>query len=230
MKNIFKIAYKYYITSDEEIKKGDWCLSLSDDESYEEIYRCKDVNLIDIEDRKIIITSDADLIADGIQAINYESLKWMVENQTCKTVEIGIGGKDNTDMYVIILPTKPMGDLEERFKRDASMIVVPKDYYDQDSKDFEQASLTDFIDDETLEEFIDKVDTPSDFDQFTFDEGIRVGAKWQAERIKEQQSYLQGFIDQFGDGKRAELNPIDWNALEFLEWLKLNNYEIIKNK
>lgn len=43
-------------------------------------------------------------------------------------------------------------DLLERFKRDASMIVVPKDYYDQDSKDFERASLEDFIDDETLEE------------------------------------------------------------------------------
>ena len=37
---------------------------------------------------------------------------------------------------------------------------------------------------ETLEEFIDKVDTPSDFDQFTFDEGIRVGAKWQDETNK----------------------------------------------
>ena len=35
---------------------------------------------------------------------------------------------------------------------------------------------------ETLEEFIDKVDTPADFDQFTFDEGIRVGAKWQQEQ------------------------------------------------
>ena len=41
---------------------------------------------------------------------------------------------------------------------------------------------------ETLEEFIDKVDTPADFDQFTFDEGIRVGAKWQQEQDKNKYS------------------------------------------
>ena len=43
---------------------------------------------------------------------------------------------------------------------------------------------------ETLEEFIDKVDTPSDFDQFTFDEGIRVGAKWQSERMYSEEDLI----------------------------------------
>lgn len=42
--------------------------------------------------------------------------------------------------------------------------------------------------------------------------------------------YLQGFIDQFGDGPLGELNPKDWTADQFLKWLKLNNYKIIKNK
>jgi|LauGreDrversion4_2_1035121.scaffolds.fasta_scaffold130446_3 hypothetical protein len=41
--------------------------------------------------------------------------------------------------------------------------------------------------------------------------------------------YLSGFIDQFGDGPLGELNPDDWDALQFLRWLKLNNYKIIKN-
>jgi len=41
--------------------------------------------------------------------------------------------------------------------------------------------------------------------------------------------YLPGFIDQFGDGPLGELNPDDWDALQFLRWLKLNNYKIIKN-
>jgi hypothetical protein len=40
--------------------------------------------------------------------------------------------------------------------------------------------------------------------------------------------YLQGFIDQFGDGPLSELNPKEWDALEFLNWLKLNNFKIIK--
>jgi hypothetical protein len=41
--------------------------------------------------------------------------------------------------------------------------------------------------------------------------------------------YLPGFINQFGDGPLGELNPEQWDALEFLRWLKLNNYKIIKN-
>jgi hypothetical protein len=36
---------------------------------------------------------------------------------------------------------------------------------------------------ETLEEFINQIDTPNNFDQHTYDEGIRVGAKWQSEHI-----------------------------------------------
>lgn len=41
--------------------------------------------------------------------------------------------------------------------------------------------------------------------------------------------YLPGFIDQFGDGPLGELNPDDWDALQFLRWLQLNNFKIIKN-
>ena len=44
----------------------------------------------------------------------------------------------------------------------------------------------------------------------------------------DEHSYLQGFIDQFGTGVLGELDPNEWDALQFLEWLKLNNYEIIK--
>jgi hypothetical protein len=44
-----------------------------------------------------------------------------------------------------------------------------------------------------------------------------------------EQDYLQGFINQFGDGPLGELDPDKWTALDFLAWLKLNNYKIIKN-
>jgi hypothetical protein len=41
--------------------------------------------------------------------------------------------------------------------------------------------------------------------------------------------YLPGFIDQFGDGPLGELDPEEWGALEFLRWLELNNYKVVKN-
>jgi len=43
-----------------------------------------------------------------------------------------------------------------------------------------------------------------------------------------ENSYLNRFIEQFGDGVMGELDPKEWDVVEFLEWLKLNNFEIIK--
>ena len=40
--------------------------------------------------------------------------------------------------------------------------------------------------------------------------------------------YLPGFIDQFGDGPLGELDPEEWGALDFLRWLEINNYKIVK--
>ena len=43
-----------------------------------------------------------------------------------------------------------------------------------------------------------------------------------------ERDYLQGFINQFGDGPLGELDPKEWTVLDFLKLLKLNNYKIIK--
>jgi hypothetical protein len=42
-------------------------------------------------------------------------------------------------------------------------------------------------------------------------------------------NYLPGFIDQFGDGPLGELDPEEWGTLEFIRWLELNNYKVVKN-
>jgi hypothetical protein len=47
----------------------------------------------------------------------------------------------------------------------------------------------------------------------------------------EEVDYLQGFINQFEEnGELQELSNDDWTVSQFLEWLKLNNYKIIKNE
>jgi hypothetical protein len=46
--------------------------------------------------------------------------------------------------------------------------------------------------------------------------------------IELEKNYLPEFIDQFGDGPLGELDPEEWGALEFLRWLEINNYKIIK--
>jgi len=75
--------YIIYITSDEESKIDDWVLG--------------GLGGIDIKKygryfaddwKKIILTTDQDLIADGVQAIDDEFLEWFVKNPTCEYVEV----------------------------------------------------------------------------------------------------------------------------------------------
>jgi hypothetical protein len=81
-----------YITSDEEIKEGDWGYRDSGivfkmtKELLEYYISIKDT---DTHKRyKIIITTDQDLIKDGVQAIDDEFLEWFVKNPSCENVEI----------------------------------------------------------------------------------------------------------------------------------------------
>jgi hypothetical protein len=85
-------GFHLYITSDEEIKQGDWTFD------WVNLYKwTKD----DVEDclynpgaknykgcKKIILTTDGDLIADGIQSIDDEFLEWFVNNPEVVGVEV----------------------------------------------------------------------------------------------------------------------------------------------
>lgn len=76
-----------YITSDEEIKEGDWVIcpmSIAPTRALKnEDYSLKN------NWRKIILTTDQDLIEDyGIQVIDDVFLEWFVKNPSCEKVEI----------------------------------------------------------------------------------------------------------------------------------------------
>ena len=86
------ISYKnIYITSDEEIKEGDWhlvwlrgkweVLDYMPSIGYRKECLGKEVC-------KVILTTDQDLIKDGIQAISTEFLEWFIKNPSCEEVEI----------------------------------------------------------------------------------------------------------------------------------------------
>ena len=67
-----------YITSDEEIKVGDWFISLYSNSIQKELKL--DCTLNKDAYKKIILTTDQDLIKDGVQAIDDEFLEWFVKN------------------------------------------------------------------------------------------------------------------------------------------------------
>jgi hypothetical protein len=98
-KTTFKTGKNIYITNDEEIKDDDWvycpvlkkpvfiCLdsilmfkNLGYDSKGNSVYKKEWL-------KKIILTTDQDLIADGVQAIDDEFLEWFVKNPSCEFVK-----------------------------------------------------------------------------------------------------------------------------------------------
>jgi len=97
-----------YITSDEEIKDC-WVLNTHTNEVYflEGYYGIQPIT------KKIILTDDKDLIADGVQAIDDTFLEWFVKNPSCEKVEVDSFVKYNPIVYQIILPKPKQETLEE---------------------------------------------------------------------------------------------------------------------
>jgi hypothetical protein len=80
-----------YITSDEEIKEGEkgWLLENNSITKNVCEFDCSNgLGGIYSTDKKIILTTDPDLIADGVQAIDDEFLEWFVKNPSCEYVDV----------------------------------------------------------------------------------------------------------------------------------------------
>jgi hypothetical protein len=113
-----------YITSDEEIKEGDYVYDLTSKTIVKVDfikYRGDEVLIagvhsINLDDnytdllsnfKKIILTTDQDLIKDGAQAIDDEFLEWFVKNPSCEFVEVTKNPfyeESNYQHYKIIIP------------------------------------------------------------------------------------------------------------------------------
>jgi hypothetical protein len=86
----FKKPLHIYITSDEEIKEGDWCLN-EDDFDKHLLFKADSLFFdTGLEAKKIILTTDQDLIKDGVQAIDDEFFEWFVSkaNDSGKPIDI----------------------------------------------------------------------------------------------------------------------------------------------
>ena len=127
-----KSTHNIYITSDEEIKEGDWYLNNG------HLLKCTE-SKIRSNCKKIILTTDQDLIKYGVQAIDDEFLEWFVKNPSCESVEVEkmfnvVQFTSREYIYKIFIPKeepKPIDQQiincvggEERFKQIAK--IQPK--------------------------------------------------------------------------------------------------------
>ena len=175
-----------YITNDEEIKEGDWVFG-GDFLDVEKVCQEEVDNLKLYKDsdftvpfKKIILTTDPDLIKDGVQAIDDDFLEWFVKNPSCEEVEVDKEPFDITEKgewlyeYKIIIPRNTQQVIDEDFDGGLTMgQIIPQEEPKQ----------------ETLEEAAERM-YPKNIVSDGYDTnflgrvGLYLGAKWQQEQDK----------------------------------------------
>jgi hypothetical protein len=170
-----------YITSDEKPKKGDWCYDRSVEGRlvrYTELPK----HWVDTQ-KKIILTTDQDLIVDGVQAIDDDFLEWFVNNPSCEFVEI-------SDLLIVTQNepliqhqgSKPLVAPHTIIYR----IIIPKEDLTKEEEDTffvnHVCGTQEESKQETLEEAAQRMwNDPNE--QLTSKSSFIEGAKWQAERM-----------------------------------------------
>jgi len=218
-----------YITSDEEIKEGDWCI-----DKHNIVYK-QESNKIFSEftgSKKIILTTDQELIKDGVQAIDTEFLEWFVKNSSCESVNVKKGkmklnddgeeyGFPDMSLYKIIIPQKEQCTCKvgEPYNNVCCKVhgSIPKEENDYNGKNeilwisnnpqckqiescYNSLSKKCICPkeepkQETLEEFIKKsyLSRLEDCLKVDFEDGVKLGAKWQQERMYSEEDLREAF-------------------------------------
>jgi hypothetical protein len=172
-----------YIISNEEIREGDYFID--DNNSLKRSYKLSHVQFAN--PKKIILTTDQDLIKDDVQAIDDKFLEWFVKNPSCK--------------YVKVIQTNEVTQLVHNAKP-YYKIVISKEEQRQHiisiMKEDEELGLYEESKQETLEEANWKVLS-------TKDDTFYNGAKWQAERMFE---IMDAYVNDVMGG--CNLRAKDW--------------------
>ena len=192
--NRFELSLNIYITNDEEIKEGDYVYSTSQDYNIQKVSKGLEKAYNDVEHySKIILTTDKDLIKDGVQAIDDEFLEWFVKNPSCEYVDlIGLRKEKGYEFlgYEIIIPKE---EPYERTIQSISLSEVDKEELKQNNiEQFQECikSLDNiFKEQETLEEVAERL--YPNYQQEIFIKG----AKWQSERMYSEEDLEQAHFD-----------------------------------
>jgi hypothetical protein len=202
-----------YITNNEEIKEGDWCLDIF----LQAIFQANSFMGIKTKNpaRKIILTTDQDLIKDGIQAIDDEFLEWFVKNPNCESVEVERIFLGNSFVHIGKTPSKKeklrgcydngkqiVGKWEELFTY--KIIITQEEpnrtHYLHELPNIDKKILAKMWKDavpklepkqETLEEATERAVNSCFKEQTLFE----LGAKWQQERSYSEEEIRKSLLD-----------------------------------
>jgi len=200
-----------YITSDEKIKEGDYVIKISSlykGGGIAQKYSFIDAQFEDIIFKKIILTTDQDLIKDGVHGIDDTFLEWFVKNPSCEWIEVikidveqpkplypngnHKGERVWIEQYKIIIPQEePKHIIQEIATHLGKTIPETLKHIENFSKELDK--LKKEPKQETLEEAAKEFVLSHDFSQLTNPNHLanscfQYGAKWQAEQEKNKYS------------------------------------------
>jgi len=161
MKNIHQIGKNIYITNLEEIKEADWCFYLNNlgggnivcqaykhsedkrmlfDNGKHNRKIGEGITPLMCECKKIILTTDQNLIADGIQAIDDEFLQWFVNNPSCEFIQTE--RLEDGQYFDYLDDNSVIEGIYENYK-----IIIPQEEFKQEPKNTcPKCRTTDFDD------------------------------------------------------------------------------------
>jgi hypothetical protein len=232
-----------FITSDEEIKFNEYVIQVNFEKTNTQVIRCTtefQVKIANDEDgsftkKKIILTTDQDLIKDGVQAIDDKFLEWFVKNPSCENVKVelieeipsgftfGMFGNDEPPtelVYKIIIPKEEQCTCKEHDPYCCQIhgncpTCVKKEKPKQ----------------ETPEEAAERlypipkggsIWNPSEDDciKANKQEGFIEGTKWQAERMYSEEDLKRAFEAGHKKGFSGYPNTENWKELPFEKWFE----------
>jgi hypothetical protein len=199
-----------YITSNKEIEEGDWFID--NNNSLKRSYKLSHVQFAN--PKKIILTTDPTLIADGVQAIDDEFLEWFVKNPTCEFVEVEERRHFEADKSKRVNPLNGVYYLHK--------IIIPQEETKQEilpefklSKDIFN-KISDLPKQEILEEAAEKR-IPTGTHIWELTETRRcdfiAGAKWQAERMYSEEEVKLAYNE-------GQVSIISANYIRTEEWFE----------
>lgn len=167
--------YNIYITNNEKIKEGDWILDIQ--QKY--VHKCFSIErsrLVFTEnDKKIILTTDQNLIKNGIQAIDDKFLEWFVNNPSCKDVKVDLVSVNEFGSEITV---NGYG-----FDKFIYKIIIPKEKLKQETLEevAKAFAKTQVLRGKNLSEWDDKVEE-------IIARNFTEGAKWQQEQDENKYS------------------------------------------
>jgi hypothetical protein len=221
-KNIYKIGKELFITSDEEIKFNDYIT-----DGYK-VWQWKDDSSL-LGRKKIILTTDQELIKDGGQAIDDEFLEWFVKNPSCEVVKVDHervlweDGRITHYTYKIIIPKEEPKQTDWKESTKVLMEAYgdnPKDFtYEQPKQDYTALLKEVGTKQETLEEVAEnECKYLADWkDKDIYKKGFLDCAKWQQQQNKNLYSeedvhkIIESYQNNIGN------NPI---LIGYIEWFE----------